>query len=88
MVARASLLRNIDPERGLMSHKKVYDYYGTIFRNGDKVRFHGLKAKISDFDLPHFMLHEPYTRPLWMVPIIIKGSHLVTFAHAEALERR
>jgi len=58
------------------------DYvYAGRWNVGDKVLFHGLKAKVVEFSIRD-------ENRLWAVPICILKTGVVTLAHDDALQRR
>lgn len=57
------------------------------FKPGQKVWFHGLKAKVAD-EVTYEVLEEGIVASewdLWAVPIIVKGGNTITIAHVDAL---
>lgn len=61
--------------------------YPEDFEPGEKVWFHGLKAKVADNDswrvFEEGIMESEWE--LWAVPIVIKGASTITIAHVDAL---
>lgn len=65
-------------------------FYPEDFEPGDKVYFHGLKAKVLE-SYSYGIFEEGIVESewdLWAVPIQIKGAKTVTIAHVDDLVPR